>query len=189
MISARDGRRYRELIELAGSRGIEESICQGDFSRALDNIGRILRESLDVNCLGEAPRRAIPIWTETLGRRASLSRRLARTSSARTSRSRWRSRARMARTSIRWPAWRRAESRCGVRDRLRRRGLSARCVLPLRAWVVAERGVALSCRVPAFHRDRATVARSMGAGRFCGGVRRGAVRGGFLLCFFAGRRT
>ena len=55
MISARDGRRYRELIELAGSRGIEESICQGDFSRALDNIGRILRESLDVNCLGEAP--------------------------------------------------------------------------------------------------------------------------------------
>lgn len=54
--NARDGERYRELIDLVGSRGIEESICQGDFSRALNNIGEILRENLDVNCLREAPR-------------------------------------------------------------------------------------------------------------------------------------
>ena len=54
--NARDGERYRSLIDLVGSRGIEESICQGDFSNALNNIGEILRENLDVNCLREAPR-------------------------------------------------------------------------------------------------------------------------------------
>lgn len=54
--NARDGERYRELIDLVGSRGIEESICQGDFSNALTNIGEILRENLDVNCLREEPR-------------------------------------------------------------------------------------------------------------------------------------
>ena len=54
--NARDGERYRALIDLVGSRGIEESICQGDFSNALNNIGEILRENLDVNCLSEAPR-------------------------------------------------------------------------------------------------------------------------------------
>lgn len=55
-VDARDGERYRELIELVGSRGIEESICQGSFSTALTNIGEILREALDVNCLSKPPR-------------------------------------------------------------------------------------------------------------------------------------
>lgn len=53
--NARDGERYRELIDLVGSRGVEESICQGNFSNALTNIGDILRENLDVNCLREEP--------------------------------------------------------------------------------------------------------------------------------------
>lgn len=54
--SARDGERYRELITLAGDRGIEESICQGDFTVALRKIGEIIRASLDVNCLNDSPR-------------------------------------------------------------------------------------------------------------------------------------
>lgn len=54
--SARDGERYRELIEFVGSRGIEESICQGNFATALTNIGEILRAALDVNCLNKEPR-------------------------------------------------------------------------------------------------------------------------------------
>lgn len=55
-VDARDGERYRELITLAGSRGLEESICQANFSTALTNIGEILREALDVNCLAKRPR-------------------------------------------------------------------------------------------------------------------------------------
>jgi hypothetical protein len=56
-ISARDGIRYRELIALAGDRGIEESICQGDFTLALRKIGEVLRRSLDFNCLRRQPER------------------------------------------------------------------------------------------------------------------------------------
>lgn len=55
-VEAVDGERYRELIELAGSRGVEESICQGSFAAALDRIGDILRENLDLNCLVRQPR-------------------------------------------------------------------------------------------------------------------------------------
>lgn len=55
-VEAVDGERYRELIELAGSRGVEESICQGTFASALDRIGDILRENLDLNCLVRQPR-------------------------------------------------------------------------------------------------------------------------------------
>ena len=54
-VQAIDGERYRELIELAGRRGVEESICQGSFASALDRIGDILRENLDVNCLVAPP--------------------------------------------------------------------------------------------------------------------------------------
>ena len=53
--SALDGARYREIIQLARPRGLEESICQADFSGALFNIGRVLRENLDVHCVPEAP--------------------------------------------------------------------------------------------------------------------------------------
>ncbi len=53
---AYDGERYRELIELAGGRGVEESICQGSFAGALANIGQILRQNLGVNCLNQEPR-------------------------------------------------------------------------------------------------------------------------------------
>lgn len=56
-ISARNGRRYRELVELAGARGIEESICQADFTNALRRIGEVLRRTLDVNCLRRQPER------------------------------------------------------------------------------------------------------------------------------------
>ena len=55
-VEAVDGERYRELIELAGSRGVEESICQGSFAAALDRIGDILRENLDLQCLVRQPR-------------------------------------------------------------------------------------------------------------------------------------
>lgn len=55
-VDARDGERYRELIEAVGSRGVEESICQGSFSAALTNIAEILRDALDVNCLQSEPR-------------------------------------------------------------------------------------------------------------------------------------
>lgn len=53
--SARDGRRYRDFIELAGERGIEESICQGDYTVALRKIGEIIRASLDVVCIDSPP--------------------------------------------------------------------------------------------------------------------------------------
>ena len=55
-VEAVDGERYRELIDLAGSRGVEESICQGSFAAALDRIGDILRENLDLQCLVRQPR-------------------------------------------------------------------------------------------------------------------------------------
>jgi hypothetical protein len=54
--SARDGERYRALIDLAGDRGIEESICQGDYTVALRGIGDIIRANLDLNCINAAPR-------------------------------------------------------------------------------------------------------------------------------------
>lgn len=54
-VQAIDGERYRQLIQLAGRRGVEESICQGSFAAALDRIGDILRENLDVNCLVAPP--------------------------------------------------------------------------------------------------------------------------------------
>lgn len=53
--SARDGERYRSLIDLAMERGIEESICQGDFTVALREIGNVIRTNLDVNCLQDTP--------------------------------------------------------------------------------------------------------------------------------------
>lgn len=52
---AKDGRRYRDLIRLAGERGIEESICEADFRNALRKIGQVLRDNLDVNCLQRQP--------------------------------------------------------------------------------------------------------------------------------------
>ncbi len=54
-VAAMDGERYRELIELAGVRGVEESICQGTFSSALANIGETLRRNLARHCLLDAP--------------------------------------------------------------------------------------------------------------------------------------
>lgn len=53
--NAKDGRRYRDLIRLAGERGIEESICEADFRNALRKIGQVLRDNLDVNCLQRQP--------------------------------------------------------------------------------------------------------------------------------------
>ncbi len=63
-VDARDGERYRELILMAESRGLEESICQGNFSSALNNIGEILRKNLDLNCLRDAPRTCQDVETD-----------------------------------------------------------------------------------------------------------------------------
>lgn len=53
--TGRDGSRYRDMLTLAGPRGVEESICAADFRNALQKIGQVLRDSLDVNCLQRAP--------------------------------------------------------------------------------------------------------------------------------------
>jgi len=53
--SAFDSLRYRELIAMAGERGVYQSICQGTFVNALRTIGRAIRSSLDVNCLLDQP--------------------------------------------------------------------------------------------------------------------------------------
>lgn len=57
-VNAKDGERYRALIERFGARGVNESICQASFSAALTNISRILGQNLSVNCVAADPRPA-----------------------------------------------------------------------------------------------------------------------------------
>lgn len=56
ILSARDGMRYRELIELAGTLGVEASICAEDYTAALLRIGQVIRRTFDYNCLPSNPR-------------------------------------------------------------------------------------------------------------------------------------
>jgi hypothetical protein len=53
--NANDGERYRQLLELFGTNGVEQSICDESFVDALRRIGRVIRDNLDVNCLNSTP--------------------------------------------------------------------------------------------------------------------------------------
>lgn len=46
---AKYGRRYRDLIQLAAGRGVEQSICEADFGETLRRIGQAMRENLASN--------------------------------------------------------------------------------------------------------------------------------------------
>jgi hypothetical protein len=50
-----DGERYRQLLELFGRNGVEQSICEESFTAALSRIGRVIRDNLDINCLQSPP--------------------------------------------------------------------------------------------------------------------------------------
>lgn len=52
------GYRYAELIDhfADDDRGVEADICNDDFTVALDNISRVIRENLAVRCLQRTPR-------------------------------------------------------------------------------------------------------------------------------------
>ncbi len=56
ILSARDGMRYRELIDLAGTLSVEASICAEDYTAALLRIGQVIRRTFDFNCLPGNPR-------------------------------------------------------------------------------------------------------------------------------------
>ncbi len=52
-VSGTAGQRYNELIRLFGGRGVEGSICEGDFSSVLRQISNEIGRNIDVNCLTE----------------------------------------------------------------------------------------------------------------------------------------
>jgi hypothetical protein len=52
---ARDGERYRTLLESFGSNSVETSICESSFVDALREIGQTIRANLDFNCLSSTP--------------------------------------------------------------------------------------------------------------------------------------
>jgi hypothetical protein len=50
-----DGKRYRELIAAFGNRGIEQNICAGNYSGALQSIGDVIARNLNLHCLADPP--------------------------------------------------------------------------------------------------------------------------------------
>lgn len=50
-----DGKRYRELIQSFGPRGLEQNICAGEYASALTQIGDVIGRNLNLRCLQDPP--------------------------------------------------------------------------------------------------------------------------------------
>lgn len=50
-----DGKRYRELIQYFGARGLEQNICAGEYASALTQIGDVIGRNLNLRCLQDPP--------------------------------------------------------------------------------------------------------------------------------------